>query len=46
MNIAIYQGDAQTIEKMITTDGIDVNAILVSIIITSYNFTCVDYCYP
>ena len=46
MTIAIYQGDAQTIEKMITTDGIDVNAILVSIIIISYNFTCVNYCYP
>ena len=43
---AILQGDAQTIEKMITTDGIDVNAAMVSIIITSYNFTCVNYCYP
>ena len=43
---AIIQGDAQTIEKMIATDGIDVNAALVSIIITSYNFTCVNYCYP
>ena len=43
---AIYQGDAQTIEKMVTTDGIDVNAVIVSNIITSYNFTCVNYCYP
>ena len=43
---AIYQGDAQTIEKMITTDGIDVNAVMVSIITISYNFTCVNYCYP
>ena len=43
---AINKGDAQTIEKMITADGIDVNAVIVSIIITSYNFTCVDYCYP
>ena len=42
---AIYQGDAQTIEKMIKTDDIDVNAyIYVSIIITSYNFTCTN-CY-
>ena len=46
MLIAIDKGDAQTIEKMITTDGIDVNADIVSIIITSYNFTCVNYCYP
>ena len=46
MNNAMIEGDAQTIEKMITTDGIDVNAALVSIIITSYNFTCVNYCYP
>ena len=46
MRRAIRQGDAQTIEKMIATDGIDVNADIVSIIITSYNFTCVDYCYP
>ena len=43
---AITRGDAQTIEKMITTDGIDVNADIVSIIITSCNFTCVNYCYP
>ena len=43
---AITRGDAQTIEKMITTDGIDVNAVIVSIIITSYNFTCINYCYP
>ena len=43
---AIARGDAQTIEKMIATDGIDVNAFIVSIIITSYNFTCVNYCYP
>ena len=32
---AVYQGDAQTIEKMVTTDGIDVNAVIVSIIITT-----------
>ena len=43
---AIIQGDTQTIEKKITTDGIDVDAVIVSIIITSYNFTCVNYCYP
>ena len=43
---AILRGDAQTIEKMVTTDGIDVNAVIVSIIITSYNFTCINYCYP
>ena len=43
----IEQGDAQTIEKMIKTDDIDVNAvILVSIIITSYNFTCINCYYP
>ena len=46
MFYAIQRGDAQTIEKMIATDGIDVNAVIVSIIITSYNFTCVNYCYP
>ena len=46
MKNAIRQGDTQTIEKMITTDGIDVDADIVSIIITSYNFTCVIYCYP
>ena len=46
MYLAIKRGDAQTIEKMIATDGIDVNAVIVSIIITSYNFTCVNYCYP
>ena len=46
MQNAIFQGDARTIEKMITTDGIDVNAAIVSIIVTSYNFTCVNYCYP
>ena len=46
MQMAILQGDATTIEKMIATDGIDVNAVIVSIIITSYNFTCVNYCYP
>ena len=44
---AIQQGDAQTIEKMIITDDIDVNAdISVSIIITSYNFTCINCYYP
>ena len=46
MRRAVTQGDAQTIEKMIATDGIDINAVIVSIIITSYNFTCVNYCYP
>ena len=46
MYYAIQRGDAQTIEKMITTDGIDVNADIVSIIITNYNFICVNYCYP
>ena len=47
MKEAIYQGDAQTIEKMITTDDVDVNAVLfVSIIITSYNFTCINCYYP
>ena len=47
MEYAIEQGDAQTIEKMIITDDIDVNAvILVSIIITSYNFTCINCYYP
>ena len=46
MLIAIHKGDAQTMAKMITADGIDVNADIVSIIITSYNFTCVNYCYP
>ena len=47
MRNAIEQDDAQTIEKMITTDDIDVNAvILVSIIITSYNFTCIKCYYP
>ena len=44
---AISQGDAQTIEKMIITDDIDVNAvIIVSIIITSYDFTCINCYYP
>ena len=43
MQNAILQGDAQTIEKMIITDDIDVNAVItVSIIITSYNFTCTN----
>ena len=47
MHNAIQQGDAQTIEKMITTDDIDVNAVIfVSIIITSYNFTCINCYYP
>ena len=47
MRNAIYQGDAQTIEKMITRDRIDVNAVIsVSIIITSYNFTCINCYYP
>ena len=47
MRNAIYQGDAQTIEKMIITDDIDVNAVInVSIIITSYNFTCINCYYP
>ena len=45
MRNAIDQGDAQTIEKMITTDDININAVIVSIIITSYNFTCINYCY-
>ena len=45
MRNAINQDDAQTIEKMIITDDIDVNAVIyVSIIITSYNFTCIN-CY-
>ena len=44
---AIEQDDAQTIEKMIITDDIDVNAdIWVSIIINSYNFTCINCYYP
>ena len=35
---AIREGDAQSIETMITRNGIDVNAVIsVSIIITSYN---------
>ena len=47
MQDAIILGDAQTIEKMITTDDIDVNAVIaVSIIITSYNFTCINCYYP
>ena len=47
MRNAIEQGDAQTIEKMIITDDIDVNAVIaVSIIITSYNFTCINCYYP
>ena len=47
MRNAIEQGDAQKIEKMIITDDIDVNAtIFVSIIITSYNFKCINCYYP
>ena len=47
MRDAIGKGDVQTIEKMITTDDIDVNAVIdVSIIITSYNFTCINCYYP
>ena len=46
MWVAIREGDAQTIETMITRNGIDVNAVInVSIIITSYNFTCINYYY-
>ena len=32
MYFAVTRGDARTIEKMITADGIDVNAVIVSII--------------
>ena len=46
MRNAIEQGDAQTIENLITRNGIDINAVIwVSTIITSYNFTCINYYY-
>ena len=41
MRSAIYQNDVTTIEKMIKSDGIDVDAVIsVSIIITSYDIIC------